>query len=304
MAQRHKILLTGMLGQVGWELRRSLAPLGQVIAVDRAQLDLADPDAIRHVVREVRPTLIVNPAAYTAVDQAESEPKLAMAVNGIAPGILAEEAKRLGAMLVHYSTDYVFDGAKHGAYQETDATNPLGVYGTTKLAGEQAIQAIAGQHLIFRTAWVYGLRGRNFFLTMLRLAQEKDALRVVDDQRGSPTWSRMIAETTALAIARWNGAESGIYHLTCGGETSWYGFAQAILQEYQARQAERNWPPLKVAPGDIEAITTEQYPLPAKRPANSVLDNSRLEAAFAVAVPDWREALSLAMDGKEPLRPD
>jgi len=296
MANYRKILLTGAGGQVGWELRRTLAPLGQVVAVDLEQLDLADPDAIRRMVREVQPTLIVNPAAYTAVDQAESEPELALAVNGVAPGIFAEEAKRLGAALVHYSTDYVFDGAKSTPYVEADMTNPLGVYGSTKLAGEQAIQASGTPHLIFRTSWVYGLRGKNFLLTMLRLARERGNLSVVADQFGAPTWSRMLAEATALALARWDGEASGLYHLTCAGQTSWHGFAQTILQEYEARQAEKGWPQLRVAPQAIEAITTDQYPTPAQRPANSVLDNGKFARGFGLGLPDWQDALALAMD--------
>ena len=199
---RRKILLTGKNGQVGWELERSLQPLGQVIAFDRSGLDLASPDSIRAVIREVKPELIVNPAAYTAVDKAESEPDLAMAVNGVAPGIIAEEAKRLGAALIHYSTDYVFDGTKAEPYTEDDVPKPINVYGKTKLAGEQAVQAIGVPHLIFRTSWVYGMRGKNFLLTILRMAKEKDELRIVDDQFGAPTWSRMIAETTAQVLAQ------------------------------------------------------------------------------------------------------
>nr|WP_255210519.1 dTDP-4-dehydrorhamnose reductase [Methylogaea oryzae] len=219
------ILLTGKDGQVGWELQRALAPLGKVVAVGRDALDLADADGIRRVVRDVAPRLIVNAAAYTAVDKAESEPELAMAINGIAPGILAEEARRLGAGLIHYSTDYVFDGAKQGEYAEDDTPNPVSVYGQTKLAGERAVSSSGAEHLIFRTSWVYGLRGRNFLLTMLRLARERAELRVVADQVGAPTWSRMIAEATAIVVARWyehsagdatprpKSGLSGIYHL-------------------------------------------------------------------------------------------
>ena len=300
MAQQHKILLTGCNGQVGWELHGALASLGQVVPVGHEQMDMVAPDEIRRVVREIRPTLIVNAAAYTAVDKAESEPELAMEVNGVAPGILAEEAKRLDAMLVHYSTDYVFDGSKQGAYVETDASNPMSVYGNTKRAGELAIQAVGARHLIFRTSWVYGLRGRNFLLTMLRLAQERDALRVVNDQVGAPTWSHSIAATTAQILEGWNG-ESGVYHLTCGGQTSWYGFAQAILREYQLLRAGKGWPPLKVMADAIEAISTEQYPLPAMRPANSVLDNIKLFAVFGIKVPEWQDALVEALRGAEKL---
>ena len=292
------ILLTGASGQVGWELRRTLAPLGRVIAPSSAELDLADADAICRIVREVRPHLIVNPAAYTAVDKAESESGSAMAVNGVAPGILAEEAKRMHAKLVHYSTDYVFDGTKPGPYRENDSPGPVSSYGRSKLAGEEAIRAAGLPHLIFRTGWVYGARGKNFMLTMLRLAKERDALRVVADQFGAPTWSRMIAEATALAIVRWQSAAdlSGVFHLTNAGQTSWHGFAQAILREYQARQAERSWPPLKASPQAIAAITAEQYPTPAQRPANSVLDNTKLRETFGLELPDWQDALVLVME--------
>ena len=223
-----RILLTGKNGQVGWELQRTLAPLGEVVVLDRRQLDLSDPDQIRERVREISPDLIVNAAAYTAVDRAEAEPEPAMAVNGTAPGLLAEEAKRIGAAIIHYSTDYVFDGAKTTPYTEEDAPNPLNVYGRTKLAGEQAVQAAGVPHLILRTSWVYGMRGKNFLLTILRLAREREELKIVDDQIGAPTWSRTIAEATAqiLTSGAWpvSGA-SGIYHLTASGSTSWYGFA-------------------------------------------------------------------------------
>ncbi len=300
-----KILLTGASGQVGWELKRTLAPLGQVIAPSSQELDLANPDAIRRVLREVRPHLIVNPAAYTAVDRAEEEVDLAMAINGTAPGIMAEEAKRMHAALVHFSTDYVFDGAKPGPYRETDPTSPLGSYGRSKLAGEEAIRAFDLPHLIFRTSWVYGARGKNFMRTILRLAGERDALKVVDDQLGAPTWSRMIAETTAVAITRWCpmsnnqsplGELSGIYHLTNAGQVSWHGVACAILEEYEARREYRNWPRLPLIPQAIQPITTAEYPTPAKRPANSVLDNAKLVRAFGVEMPDWRECLQMAVD--------
>lgn len=291
------ILLTGASGQVGWELRRTLAPLGRVVALSSAELDLADPDAIRRVAREVRPHLIVNPAAYTAVDKAESEPELAMAVNGIAPGVLAEEAKRMHAMLVHYSTDYVFDGSKPGPYRENDPTSPVSSYGRSKLAGEEAIRAAGLPHLIFRTSWVYGARGKNFMRTLLHLAHERDSLKVVDDQIGAPTWSRMIAEATALALA--NGdleAAAGTYHLTCAGSTSWHGFACAILEEYRIRFEASGAPQLRLRPHAIEAIASEQYPTPAKRPANSVLDNGRLARTFGLELPDWRECLGMVLD--------
>lgn len=289
-----KILLTGVKGQVGWELRRALAPLGRVVAVDRAQLDLADPDAIRAQVRALSPQLIVNPAAYTAVDRAESEPEQARAINAIAPAILAEEARNCGAILVHYSTDYVFDGAKPGPYIEDDPPAPLNVYGATKWEGEQAIRASGARHLILRTSWVYGTRGQNFLLTMQRLMRERAALRIVDDQVGAPTWSRLIAEATALILAQCfspaRGADRpepwGTYHLTSGGETSWYGFAQAIaeLGGFSTR---------------LEPIPSSDYPTPARRPANSRLDNGKLWRSFGIRLPHWREALELCLQVDE-----
>jgi dTDP-4-dehydrorhamnose reductase len=289
-----RILLTGKQGQVGWELCRTLAPLGQVSALGREQLDLADADSIRRAVRELRPQLIVNPAAYTAVDLAESDAETATAVNGAAPGILAEEAKRLGAGLIHYSTDYVFDGGQDGVYRETDATNPGNVYGRSKLAGEQAIQAVGAEHLILRTSWVYGLRGRNFLLTMLRLAREREELRVVADQIGAPTWSRMIAEATALAAARWymgsrpQAGLSGVYHLTAGGSTSWHGFVEAIVRLAGEQET--------LAVQRITPIATADYPTPARRPANSRLDGGKLEQAFGLRLPDWQDSLAACLD--------
>ncbi|MFM9912113.1 MAG: dTDP-4-dehydrorhamnose reductase [Methylophilaceae bacterium] len=281
-----KTLLIGSNGQVGFELQRSLK--GEVIALNSQQLDLADTAAIRRTVSATKPNLIVNAAAYTAVDKAESEPELTFAINATAPQVLAEEAHKLNALLVHYSTDYVFDGSKVGAYVETDPTNPQSVYGKSKLAGEQAIQAVGGHHLIFRTSWVYGTRGKNFLLTILRLAQERDHLRVVADQIGAPTWCRSIAEATASAVSKWDAEKSGLYHLSCGGQTSWHGFAQAILQKYPK--------PLKATADDVETIATEQYPLPAKRPANSVLDNGKLQSVFYVGLPDWQQALLMTLD--------
>lgn len=285
-----RILLTGINGQVGWELQRTLQPLGTVIATDRAHCDLADPDKLRAVLREIKPTIIVNPAAYTAVDKAESEPALAQAINGTAPGILAEEAKRLGALLVHFSTDYVFDGAKSAPYVETDPTGPLGTYGCSKLAGEQAIAASGCRHLIFRTCWVYGARGHNFLRTMLRLARERDELRVVADQYGAPTWSRMIAETTALTLARHTG-QQGIYHLAAAGETTWHGFALAIVamaNEYGI--LDRN--------PSVNPITSADYPMPAQRPTNSRLCCNRLRDDFGLNQADWRAALQLCLESE------
>lgn len=285
------ILLTGSRGQVGWELRRTLSPLGKVVALDATELDLAQPAAIREAVRAIRPHIIVNPAAYTAVDKAESEPALAQAVNGDAPGVLAEEARALGAWMVHYSTDYVFDGTKQGAYVESDPPNPQSVYGRTKLAGEDAVRAAGGRHLIFRTSWVYGSRGHNFLITMLRLARERKELRVVDDQIGAPTWCRSLAEMTAqvLAMLHRPGRDaddaSGTYHMTSSGSVSWHGFAAEILSRAGVD-------PLPT----LHAIPTSEYPLPAARPKNSMLSNARLNQAFGLDAGDWRDNLALCLE--------
>ncbi|HSD55460.1 MAG TPA: dTDP-4-dehydrorhamnose reductase [Burkholderiales bacterium] len=285
-----KVLLTGANGQIGWELRRALAPLGDVFAPDRGRLDLADCDALRQYVRAIAPQAIVNAAAYTAVDRAESEPALARAINTIAPGVLAEEAQRLDAALVHYSTDYVFDGAKPEPYTESDPPNPLNVYGRTKLEGERAIGASGCRHLTLRTSWVYGTRGNNFLLTMLRLARERPRLRIVDDQVGAPTWSREIASATAALLSAdlaAPGAE-GLYHLTASGATSWFGFAQAIFASPEMRR-------LGVTPPMLEAISTSGYPTPARRPANSRLDCTRLERRAGVRPAAWDSALARAL---------
>jgi dTDP-4-dehydrorhamnose reductase len=288
-----RILLTGKNGQVGWELQHTLATLGEVTAVDRNDVDLADADAIRRIVRQTKPTVIVNAAAYTAVDQAESEPELAMAVNGTAPGILAEEAKHLGAAIVHYSTDYVFDGDKKTPYIEEDIPNPLNVYGNSKLAGERAIRSVAAPHLIFRTSWVYGARRKNFLMTILRLAREKKELKIVDDQFGAPTWCRAIAEATAQILTRIEEAEgfpncSGTYHLSAAGQTSWRGFADEIVQTAGERlSGERP----TLASVQIVPIRTSELPLPAKRPANSLLSNARLKEVFGVTMASWTEGL-------------
>jgi dTDP-4-dehydrorhamnose reductase len=275
-----KILLTGREGQVGWELQRSLVALGDVVATNRHELDLRDSTAIRRTVREARPDIIVNAAAYTAVDNAESERDIATQVNGIAPAILAEQAKLLGALLVHYSTDYVFDGTKQAPYKEEDRPNPLSVYGRTKLDGEQAISASKCRHLIFRTSWVYGPRGRNFLLAILKAAREKPELRVVDDQFGAPTSSAAIAEATARVL-RAAGPE-GLYHMSARGRTTWFNFAQAILH--------------KVAiDTPVVPILSDQYPAKAKRPRNSVLDNARLKQAFGVSLPGWESQLEQVM---------
>jgi dTDP-4-dehydrorhamnose reductase len=285
-----KILLTGASGQVGYELARSLQCVGEVIAPDRRQMDLTNLDQIRSLIREIRPALIVNPAAYTAVDQAEQEPELAMRINAEAPGVMAQEAARLGAAMIHYSTDYVFDGRKQGAYTEDDAPNPLSVYGRSKLAGEQAVQQAGIAHLILRTSWVYGMRGKNFLLTMRRLAMEREVLRIVADQHGAPTWCRTIADTTANMLVQltignqslnWQSA-SGLYHLTAQGQTTWFGFTQAIV----AGLGDGKQP-------QLIPITTDAYPLPAVRPMNSVLSCERLQKRFC-RLPNWQTALALS----------
>lgn len=280
-----RILLTGKNGQVGWELERALAPLGEVVACDRAALDLADAGRMRAVVRAAKPDIIVNAAAYTAVDKAEAEPDAAMAANGTAPGILAEEARRTGALLVHYSTDYVFDGSKPGAYSEDDRPNPINEYGRSKLAGEQAIAAAGGRHLILRTSWVYGQRGHNFLRTILRLAGEREELKIVDDQTGAPTWSRLIAEATALMLAQ-REPPQGLFHLTSAGAATWCGFARAIVESTAAQRPRQP----RLAP-----CTTAEYPLPAARPANSRLDCGRLARETGLALPDWQAALLLCL---------
>ena len=289
------ILLTGVNGQVGYELQQTLSSLGRVISITREQLDLTNQDAIRGVIRESKPSLIVNPAAYTAVDKAESEPELAFAINAVAPRIMAEEAARLNAILIHYSTDYVFDGSKTSPYTEADETNPLGIYGRSKLAGEEAIRAAGVQHLILRTSWVYGPRGGNFLRTMIRLAQERDELKIVMDQIGAPTSSRAIANATAVLLSDWQAEKSGTYHLTCAGEVSWHGFAQAILRFYEAYRVPQNWPPLKVKADVLQAITTAEYPTLATRPAYSVLNNAKMLMSFHISMPLWSEALSAVM---------
>lgn len=285
-----RILLTGAAGQVGRELRRCLAPLGEVAAFDRAGLDLADAQRVRAVVSEVQPEAIVNAGAYTAVDQAESDAPAAQAINATAPGILAEEARRLGARLVHYSTDYVFDGAAPQPYRESDTPAPLGVYGRSKLAGEEAIRAVGADALILRTSWVYGAHGRNFLRTMLRLGRERDELRVVADQMGAPTWSRMIAQATALLLVH-PARPTGLFHLAAAGETTWHGFACALLDEARALGLE---PAVKVR--RVVPIATADYPLPARRPANSRLDCDLLARQTGLRLPRWRESLRMCLE--------
>lgn len=280
-----RILISGQHGQVSTELQHHLKTLGELVVPGRGQFDLTDPQQLRQQVQRVRPDLIINAAAYTAVDQAETEPQVAFAINAVAPGILAEEAAALGIPLIHYSTDYVFDGSKSSPYTEDDAPNPLGVYGQSKLAGEQAISAVQGQHLILRTSWVYSAHGRNFLLTMQRLLQEKPELRVVADQIGAPTWAGTIARSTLALIERWQAGQTGAwgtYHLTAQGETSWFGFAQAIGEALRAQGK----PCANLVP-----IPSSDYPTPATRPLNSRLDGRRLQREWGVSQPDWQTAL-------------
>lgn len=272
-----KILVTGRDGQVGHELVRSLAPLGEVTALGREAMDLANPDSIRRAIAMIKPEIIVNAAAYTAVDRAEDEIELARAVNATGPGVLAEEATRLDALLLHYSTDYVFDGEKSGPYTENDPTNPLGAYGLTKLEGERHIAASGCRHLILRTSWVYSERGRNFLLTMRRLAVERPELRVVDDQYGAPTSAPAIADATnsILRLIMRDKGEEGLFHLTAEGRTSWYEFAMLIV----AHQASKQTP--------VHPIPSDQYPTPARRPRNSCLDNEKLQRVFGIRLDPW-----------------
>jgi dTDP-4-dehydrorhamnose reductase len=277
---RPKILVTGAGGQVGHELARILPAHGEVAALDRSQLDLADIDALRRTVRAIQPQIIVNAAAYTAVDQAEREPALADAINARAPGALAEEAKRLGAALIHYSTDYVFDGTASTPYDEDAPTGPLGVYGESKLHGERAILAVDGASIILRTSWVYALRGHNFLLTIRRLAATRDELRIVADQMGVPNWARAIATATATLIGRGVAdlaEHSGLYHLSGTGVTSWFEFARAIVGPVERPR--------------LVPITTAEYPTAARRPAYAVLSSAKFERTFGFGLPGWRAML-------------
>ena len=288
-----KILLFGKGGQVGWELQRSLAPLGELVALDADSRELSgdftDPDGLSRTIRSVKPDVIVNAAAHTAVDKAESEPELARTINALAPGVLAQEAKRANAWLIHYSPDYVFDGSGDRLWRETDTTAPLNVYGATKLEGERLIQQTGCKHLIFRTSWVYGARGGNFAKTMLKLAQERDSLKVIDDQIGAPTGADLLADITAHAIRAVSRQPelSGLYHLVAAGETSWHGYAGFVLD-----RAQRAGVPLKIAPDTIQPVPTSAFPTPAKRPLNSRLDTAKLQNAFGLTLPVWQTGVT------------
>jgi dTDP-4-dehydrorhamnose reductase len=285
-----RVLVIGGSGQLGLELQRSFAGTNPMVAVDREVVDLANPDQIRSIVASVKPDVILNSAAYTAVDRAESQPEIAPAVNARAPRILAEEALKTGALLVHYSTDYVFDGTKQEPWTEADVPNPLSVYGASKLAGEEGIRQVGGRYLIFRTSWVYGPHGKNFLLTMLRLGRERDSLNVVDDQFGAPTTSMELARATrdivdGVLAGKFgeNNDWAGLYHMTCGGETTWCGFTRAIFAKAGNLLDGRR--------PEVRAISTSEYPTPAKRPRNSVLSNARLQARFGVQLKPWETAL-------------
>ena len=291
-----KILLFGKGGQVGWELQRSLAPLGQVVALDFDSVglcgDFANPAGLAETIRQLAPDVIVNAAAHTAVDKAESEPALARTINALAPGVLADEAQKLGAWLVHYSTDYVFNGSGDCPWLESDATAPLSVYGQTKLEGEHAVARCA-KHLIFRTSWVYAARGANFAKTMLRLARERDQLKVISDQIGAPTGAELLADVTAHALraVQTRPELAGLYHLAAGGETSWHGYAQFVIDH-----ARRAGQPIRVSPEAIIAIPTRDYPTPAQRPLNSRLDTGKLQAAFGLSLPEWQSGVERMLD--------
>jgi dTDP-4-dehydrorhamnose reductase len=291
-----RFFITGTNGQLGFELQRALAPLGDVTACGRYACDLSTPDSIRAAVRAAKPDVIFSAGAYTAVDKAESEPELAHAVNGDAPGILGEEASKLGALVIHYSTDYVFDGTKIAAYSEEDVTNPLGVYGKTKLEGENALAASGADHLIFRTSWVFGAHGKNFIKTILRLAASRDELRIVADQVGAPTGAALLADASAHIAMRYlrDGSQNfpfGLYHLAAAGETSWHGFAQHIVAKAAAANA-----PLQAKINRIHPIPAAEYPTPAARPANSRLDTSNFRAAFGLYLPDWKHGVDQVLD--------
>ena len=294
MEREKRILLTLATGQVGWELCRTLSPLGKVIAPDRNLLDLSQLNQIGERVREWKPDLIVNPAAYTAVDQAESEHEIAFKVNADAPKVLAEEASRLNVPLIHYSTDYVFDGKSTRPYREEDDPAPLNVYGESKLDGERNVQRYAEQHLIFRTSWIFGMRGKNFMTTMLRLFQEREEMSVVDDQIGAPTWSRMVAEASAIIISQVIGQRNdesrwGLYHLAASGKTTWYDFACSI---YELSNKKNN--SLIIKP-----VSSDKYPVLATRPKNSHLDDQRIRSVWGISLPDWEYSLQQCLESSK-----
>ncbi len=288
-----KVLLLGKGGQVGWELQRSLAPLGELVALDFDSTDFhADfgrPEQLAETVLKVRPDVIVNAAAHTAVDKAESEPDFARKLNATSPGVVAEAAKQIGALMVHYSTDYVFDGSGSKPWREDNATGPLSVYGRTKLEGEQLVAANCPRHLIFRTSWVYAARGGNFAKTMLRLAKERDRLTVIDDQFGAPTGAELLADVTAHAIraALQDEKKTGLYHLVAGGETSWHGYAKFVVE--RAREAGVE---LKASPSTVDAVPTSAFPTPATRPQNSRLDTNKLQSTFGLTLPHWQAGVA------------
>ena len=288
-----KLLLLGKGGQVGWELQRSLAPLGELVALDfdstDFNADFSHPEQLAETVLKVRPDVIVNAAAHTAVDKAESEPDFARKLNATSPGVVAEAAQQIGALLVHYSTDYVFDGSGSKPWKENDPTGPLSVYGRTKLEGEQLVAQHCARHLIFRTSWVYAARGGNFAKTMLRLAKERDRLTVIDDQYGAPTGAELLADVTAHAIRATlrDPAKAGLYHAIAGGETTWYGYARFVLE--QAQQAGVT---LKAGPQAVEAVPTSAFPTPATRPHNSRLDTTKLQTTFGLRLPPWQEGVA------------
>ena len=289
-----KILLTGKTGQIGEELNNIVGDLGNLITVDKEQLDLSKPNSIEPVILDIKPDIIINPAAYTAVDKAEEEPDLAMTVNAIAPGLLAKAARKVGAGLIHYSTDYVFDGYSEIPYKEEDPPNPLNVYGKTKLAGEKALAEAGIPFLIIRTGWVYSLHGKNFLRTIKKLAEEKDIIQVIDDQIGAPTWARSVALKTHQILKqclnkKWletkDPSLSGIFHLTCQGKTSWHGFARKVLNISNASQNIK-----------LISIPTSDYPAPATRPSNSLLNNEKIQKVFGLDMPHWEDALKYCMD--------
>lgn len=295
MSGMGRVLILGAKGQVGQELQRSFAPDTELISCDRNEADLARPEQLREVVRRHAPSVILNAAAYTAVDRAETEKELATTINAVAPRVLAEEARRQDALLVHYSTDYVFDGTKHGPWVETDGPNPLNAYGATKLAGEEAIAEVGGKYLVFRTSWVYGPHGKNFLLTMLRLGRERERLTVVDDQTGAPTTSIALANATreivsGISAGSFGSVEqwAGTYHMTCGDATTWCGFAKEIFLRAKSSDAH--------VKAEVIPISSAEYPTPARRPHNSVLSNEKLAACFGIQLPDWKSGLDTALD--------